>query len=196
MRNFITILIALVSISMMSCSSNEEMFDYGMSQKANTEASAETKGTSNFTDSAYVRIGMYDCIEGYDMKVENMWFETAEGYCPAFGQNITTAEVLPTSKRHAIYDQEGGRYNSVVPTFEGQDITVHFDVVLTGSNGVGGRINLTNVAYTITSDRTAWDEACTYDYVIALTPEVLNLNPIAFSASVEDWQENSADVNI
>jgi len=185
MKNFIAILIAFVSISMMSCSSNEEGFD--MSQRYSNRA--ETKGTYVFNDSAYVRIGMYNCVEGYDMKVENIWYETSNGYCPAFGQNIADADSLPISKRHAIYDQKGGSYNAAIPAVKDNNITVHFDVVLNGTNGVGGRIRLTNVCYTLTADTTEWEEATAYDYVIALTPEVLDLDPIVFSARIEDWQE-------
>jgi len=197
MKNLIATLIALVSIAMVSCSSNEEMFEYSQNNEAAAQASSnETKAMANFTDSAYVRLGMYAAVQGYDLQVVDMWFESNMGptMLPTFGQNIVNNGILPTTKNAAIYDQANGAYNNVIPTYEGTDITVHFNVVMTGANGVGGKITLNNVTYTITSDRTAWDEGCHYNYVIGLTPEVLGLNPIMFNAGVEDWA-NSNDAN-
>lgn len=195
MKNLIISLIAIVSFAMVSCSSNEEMFDYGQNSKADQVQNNDndTKAVYNFTDSAKVRIGMYNNIADYDLQITNMWFETELNptMVPTFGQNIVNSGILPTSKNNAVFDQKDGAYNNAVPTVEGTDITVHFDVVMTGANGVGGKICLTDVTYTISSERTTWDEGCHYNYIIALTPEVLDLSPIQFGATVEDWQNGT-----
>jgi len=190
MKHLITALIAFVSLLMVSCSANDEMFEYSQNRQDEEQwdNTYETKAIANFSDSAYIRIGMYNAIAGYDVKVENIWIETTADV-PALGKNIEKAGNLPNTKKQVTYDQEGGRYNNVIPTFKGSEITVHFDVAMNGTNGVGGRLNLTDATYTIAADLTTWDEGCYFDYVIAITPEVLNLNPVVFSAIIEDWQE-------
>lgn len=199
MRTAIATIIAIVSLSMVSCSMNEGIEEYSLedlvAMNEGGEYEAQTKAVVNFSDSAFVRIGMYNCVGNYNLKVSNLRVLSSmpSSMLPVFGQEIEQAGNLSVLRSQAAYDTAGGRYHSVVPTYEGSNITLLFDVTLEGTNDNGGQICLTDVRYVITSDQTLWEEGHYYDYVIGLTPEVLDLDPIEFNAVVEDFQ-NGVDV--
>jgi len=188
MKSILTSLIAILSFAMVSCSVNDDLNTY-------SEESMNTKAIYNFNDSAYVRIGMCNALADYDIEVESMWIATEMNpiVAPTFGKNIANTGILPNGTKQAIYDQKDGRYNNVIPTGEGNDLIIHLNLTLIGHDNVGGKINLDNVTIVISADQTKWEEGQKYDYVIALTPEALNLNPIVFSAIVEDF-ENEVDI--
>lgn len=199
MRTIIATLLTIVSLSMVSCSMNDQIEDITLNVEnaMSDDNSKQTKSAHNYTDSAYVRIGMYNSIDGYDVRVVDMTIGSSTGAIdiPNFGSNIKNAGNLPTSKEQAVYDQEDGRYNPVVPTYNGCDVIIRFSVILAGKNGVGGKVRMDNITYVISADKTMWEESGMYDYTIGLTPELLGLSAINFDASVEDFQ-NGADANI
>jgi len=188
MRTLIIILTAALSMMLASCSITEGPEDCIPEVGANEDAKGyETKSEHIEADSAYVRIGMYSRLDGYNLKIENLRIESEYGekITTVFGNNIVEVDKLPTERWQAVYDQLNGRYNKVRASAEGKDITLRFDVLMTALDN-GAKMRLTDVTYVITSDRTAWQADCHYDYAIGLTADILGLHAIQFNASVDD----------
>jgi len=181
MRTFITIIIALVSFTMISCSDNCEPFE------AVTTTSDDGTRTC-FSDSAYVRIGMFGNVAGYSIKVENMkvMSATPSVQLPDFGSAITTAESLPATAGQALFDTQNGSYHGVTPTTNADMIIVEFDVVLNGNDADDSQ-RFESVKCYITPDNATWAEGMHYEYLINVDEDLLQLSSIDFQVNVGDY---------
>lgn len=193
MRTIIATIIALVSFTMVSCSDADVLVD-----NVPAQAKSYSQDTRTSAEDAYVRIGMYGNIDGYNLRIENMRVENclATANFPTFGNEIAKAETLPTTASEAIFDNAEGKYNAVPVCEEGSWIIVHFDVVMTSAGGFESKMRIDDVKYYINPENAIWTAGGHYEYMINLTAEFLGLSSIDFSAGVEDFQNgNNADVN-
>lgn len=160
-------------------------------------AIANSKGTRANLEDAYVRIGMYANIEGYNLRVENMRVENclSVGSLPKFGNNIVNAEVLPNKAENAIFDNANGEYNAVPACEEGSWTVVHFDVVMTSASDFDTVVHIEDVKYYISPEDATWTEGGHYNYIIRLDEDFLDLSSIDFSVDVEDFQDINADTD-
>jgi len=185
MKAIFSTIIAIFSLTMISCS-NAEVFD--------DEMIGLSKGTRSSVEDAYVRIGMYENIRGYNLRVENMRVENciSTGEKIEFGTNIANAQVLPSTAEEAIFDNADGKYNAISYYENDALIVVHFDVVMTSAEDFESVMRIEDVKYYISPEKSSWSHGGHYEYVIKLDKDLLNLSEIDFGVDVEDFQNVNA----
>jgi len=182
MRTFITIIISIFCFTMISCSDNYDALegtDYYNTQSTRTA----------FADSAYVRIGMYGNIDGFEMKVSNMKVMSTDPnvMIPTFGNAIEEAEVLPKTLAQAVFDTKAGTYHGAIPSNAMEMILVRFDVEIISASHFDSRLKLDGVTCYILPENATWAEGGHYEYIINIDKDFLRLSAIEFDAKVEEF---------
>ena len=137
---------------------------------------------------AYVRIGMCETIEGYDITVTDMWIEAEDESfgLPRFGMNLLDCAHISSSFANPTFDNADGGYNIVQLNGTGTDLTIHFNMEMSCKDG-SAPIIFEDVTFSI--ENVSWKNKCTYSYVVTVYAQMLDLSAINFNPEASDYEE-------
>ena len=138
-------------------------------------------------DFAFVRLGMYEDIENYNVTITDMWIESdGDAILPDFGTNITSVDMISSSFTCPTFDVEGGKYHTVLIHENAVSLTIHFNALVTCAD-LSCPMTIEDAVYVIDASQTNWKKNNAYSYVITVNPELLGLRAITFNPTVSDF---------
>lgn len=163
LKCFFMLLLGLVTVS---CGDNDE----------GSVVIEETPADN--TQYSYIRFGVFEALPNYSVQIDSVYLEkdSVENYDTLFkiGDNFINVNEIGFNKQTATFDNEGAYYTTVKTNTYNLDMTVHFDMTLTGTNKT--QTTVRNVKYTIPAGTFKLKNKKTYDYYICIDKEVLSQN--------------------
>ncbi|MGM9749305.1 MAG: hypothetical protein ACI3ZN_10945 [Candidatus Cryptobacteroides sp.] len=142
---------------------------------------------------AYVRLGVYETIEGHSVTITNMRIEGRKQMVvlPEFGTNITDSESISSDSEAPTFDMENGDYTGVVVSGTSTEITIHFDALVCRED-IDFAIPVTDAKIRISASDSNWENGNFYSYELCIDAKTLGLKEIGFNPTVSDYE----DVNV
>ena len=154
---------------------------------------ADTSTKVEEAEYAYVRLGVYETIEGHTVTITNMKIEGRRKsvVLPEFGTNITDSESISSDPEAPTFDMENGDFTGVAVSGTSTEITITFDALVCRED-IDFAIPVTNAKIRISASDCKWENGNFYSYDLCIDAKTLGLTEIAFNPTVSDFE----DVNV
>lgn len=187
-KAFFTIILS--SIIVLASCGKMETFDKQFKEEFNlTDASTKVEDC----EYAYVRLGVYENIEGHTVTITNMRIEGRKQTVaiPEFGTNITDSESISSDPEAPTFDMENGDFTGVLVSGTSTEITIYFDALVCRED-IDFAIPVTDAKIRISASESKWENGKFYSYELCIDAKTLGLRQISFNPSVSDFD----DVNV
>lgn len=187
MNNKAFFFFAIFTLAMVGCS-KYDIIEPLYEKEQNIMPGSKADVCDDENDFAFVRLGMYEDIENYNVTITDMWIESdGDAILPDFGTNITSVDMISSSFTCPTFDVEGGKYHTVLIHENAVSLTIHFNALVTCAD-LSCPMTIEDAVYVIDASQTNWKKNNAYSYVITVNPELLGLRAITFNPTVSDFE--------
>ena len=107
MNNKAFFFFAIFTLAMVGCS-KYDIIEPLYEKEQNIMPGSKADVCDDENEFAFVRLGMYEDIENYNVTITDMWIESdGDAILPDFGTNITSVDMISSSFTCPTFDVEG-----------------------------------------------------------------------------------------